>query len=120
MLAQSIASFPLAALPPLVAAVAVLVTGTRILRRERNSAIGLQFFLATLSLDIWLWALVALLVTQDPGRALIWGKLGYLGVPFIPAALFQAIVAISATPSGFFRTATRVVWVVAVAFSAEA
>jgi len=71
-----------AALPPLVAAVAVLVTGTWILRRERSSAIGVQFFVATLSLDIWLWALVALLITKDPGRALAWGKLGYLGLPF--------------------------------------
>src|ERR1051326_172758 len=116
----ALSGFPLAVLPPLVAAVAVLVTGTWILRRERNSTIGRQFFLATLSLDIWLWALVALLVTKDPGPALIWGRLGYLGVPFIPAALLNAIVAISTAPPRYFKGTTRLVWIIAAVFSAEA
>src|ERR1043165_1985764 len=108
----AISGFPLAVLPPLVAAVAVLVTATWIPRGERASTIGRQFFLAPLSLDIWLWALVALLVTKDPGPALIWGRLGYLGVPFIPAALFNAIVAISTVPPRYFKATARLVWII--------
>ena len=113
-------ALPLAVLPPLIAAVAVLVTGISILRRERKSTVGVQFFLATVFLDLWLWSLVALLVTDDPGHALIWAKLGYLGVPFIPAALLRATAAIPTTPPRYFKPATVLVWLIAAGFSAVA
>ena len=110
----------LSALPPIIAAAAVLVIGISILRRERRSTIGVQFFLATIFLDIWLWALAGLMTTTDPGHALVWAKVGYLGVPFIPASLCQAIAAISPARPRYYRAATITAWLIAGGFALDA
>lgn len=82
------------ALPTAVTTVLVLVLGIAVLAQEWRSPVGLVFFCVTLAIGIWQFAFSFMYCATSPAVALQWAKLAYLGVPFIPVAIFHFTVAV--------------------------
>lgn len=72
-------------------ALLILAVGARaVFRRFTN--VSSAFFAVTVTVAIWLIALANLLATDDSANALRWARKAYLGVPFIPAAVYWFVV----------------------------
>ncbi len=94
------------AVPTALTAGAVLCLGLVVLIRERASLVSGLFLLVTLSIGIWLLAFSAMYCAHDPRVAFWWAKSAYLGVPFIPAAIFHFSVAVLRS----YPRCKRLVW----------
>jgi diguanylate cyclase (GGDEF)-like protein/PAS domain S-box-containing protein len=89
----------LAAAPTLATALAALLLGGAVVRRERFSRVSLLFGLIPLTIAVWLISFSLMLASSDYGSALFWARAAYLGIPFIPAAIYTFTVAATrATP----------------------
>ncbi len=80
-------SYNVYAIPTAIASVAVLFLGLWVLIRERPSPVSISFFLITFVMSIWFFAFTWMYCATSADTALIWAKVAYLGVPFIPAAI---------------------------------
>ena len=80
-------AFSAYAVPVALTGVLILAFGTRFLSR-RVTGVSAAFFTMTLVVAIWMAAFAVLYSTRDPRVALFWSHLAYLGVPFIPPALY--------------------------------
>jgi diguanylate cyclase (GGDEF)-like protein/PAS domain S-box-containing protein len=80
-------AFSVYAIPVALTAVLILAFGTRVLARRVNGLTA-AFFSITLVVGIWLAAFTALYSSRDARVALFWSHLAYLGVPFIPPAVY--------------------------------
>ncbi|MBI4004436.1 MAG: hypothetical protein HY353_05380, partial [Candidatus Omnitrophica bacterium] len=99
------------AVPTAATAVAVLVLSAMVLLREQGSRVSWLFFLTTLTICIWLFSFSWMYCATDERVALWWAKAAYLGVPFIPTAIYHFTVAVL----GVERTQQRFVrlsWIV--------
>jgi diguanylate cyclase (GGDEF)-like protein/PAS domain S-box-containing protein len=90
----------LAAVPMLVTALAALLLGVAVVRRERFSPVSLIFLLVPLTITVWLVCFSMMVLARDTAVALPWARAAYVGIPFIPAAIYS----FSVTATG---TATR-------------
>jgi diguanylate cyclase (GGDEF)-like protein/PAS domain S-box-containing protein len=86
------ALFPLA-IPVAGTAFLILAVGLRALFR-RFTNVSVAFFTVTLTIAIWLLAIAGMLSADDSADALRWVRKAYLGVPFIPAAVYWFAVEI--------------------------
>src|SRR5260370_10777081 len=83
------------ALPLLVTAAAMFLLGAMVMVRERGSREARQFaFLAT-TICIWLSCFSLMYLAKDPRVALAWAKSAYLGIAFIPTALYHFTVIVT-------------------------
>ncbi len=80
------------AIPTLVTAAALLLLGLTVLIRERISPVSVLFFLMALSVSLWLFGFSWMYSATNEGVALWWAKAAYLGVPFIPSAIYHFTV----------------------------
>src|SRR3989338_8371159 len=81
-------AFNFLALPLGATTVAILFFGFLVGARERFSAIGSAFLLMTLSVTVWLFCFTWMYLSAVPGVAFFWAKAAYVGVPFIPSAIY--------------------------------
>jgi diguanylate cyclase (GGDEF)-like protein/PAS domain S-box-containing protein len=79
------------AVPTLVTAVLMLVLGTGVLLR-RLSVVAGAFFAMTASAALWLVAFSLMYCAKDADVALFWARAAYLGVPFLPPAIYHFTV----------------------------
>lgn len=104
------------ALPNAAMALAIAALGFFVLGRERLSAVSVSFFVLTLTISTWLGSVAAMLVTDDPARALIWASLCYVAVPLIPAAVYQFAWSLLEDASRRHRLVV-VAWIVSALFA---
>lgn len=109
-------TFSAFAIPTLVTTVAVLCLGAAAILRERASSVSLVFGLLTLSIAVWQLAFTCMYCAVDRGVALWWAKAAYLGVPFIPAAVFHFTVSVLRLHDRFGRLVMNG-WLVAAVFA---
>jgi len=76
------------ALSALVVGALMLALGIGALIRNRESKVGLSFFLGTLSLFIWQGTLPWMYTASDERTALLWAKIAHCGVAFFPSLFF--------------------------------
>src|SRR4051812_23110753 len=76
------------AIPTALTTLLMLVFGLRVLTR-RVSRVSAAFFALTFFASIWLFAFTFMYSATRPDAALLWARVAYLGVPFIPAAVYH-------------------------------
>src|SRR4029077_13131310 len=74
------------AIPTLTTAVAIVALGFIVLVGERNSRVGLSFFIMTVTAGIWLFCYSFMYCAVTESTASTWALMGRLGIIFIPAA----------------------------------
>ena len=95
------------AIPPLAVALLSLVGSSLGLIRERTSKISIALFALGSFVSIWFFAFAWMYSARIPEAALWWAKAAYLGVPFIPSAIFSFTVTVLNT----YRRDKRILWV---------
>lgn len=105
------------ALPVILAASATLLLGIWVANRERSSAVSLLFCVLTLCLSIWLFAFSWMYCSRESEVALWWAKAAYLGVPFIPSAIYHFTVTVLGL-FPFHRRSVWLTWLLSVSFAA--
>lgn len=77
------------ALQSLLVALGVFCLGIFALGRERESPVSMAFFMMTVTISIWLFAFSKMYSAIDGHTAMWWAKFAYLGIAFIPAAMYN-------------------------------
>ena len=80
------------AVPFFLTMLAIFALGVFVLNRERYSSVSLSFFLMTIPAGVWLLTFSFMYCSKAEAVALWWAKAAYLGVPFIPAAIYYFTV----------------------------
>jgi PAS domain S-box-containing protein len=80
------------AIPTLTTAVAIVALGFIVLVGERNSRVGLSFFIMTVTAGIWLFCYSFMYCSVAESTASTWASMGQLGIIFIPAAVYHFTV----------------------------
>jgi PAS domain S-box-containing protein len=80
------------AIPTLTTAVAIVALGFIVLVGERNSRVGLSFFIMTVTAGIWLFCYSFMYCSVAESTASTWAFMGQLGIIFIPAAVYHFTV----------------------------
>ncbi len=99
-------SFNVWALPPLLIGILVLGLGLVVLGRESFSHTSMAFFAICLSIAVWLLTTSMMYLSTRPETALVWANAIYLGVSFVPAAIYHFCTALT----GSFRRRMYSVW----------
>ncbi len=86
------------AVPLAIVTLAIFWLAVSVLVRERASRVSRVFALMTLFGSVWFFAFSWMTCATDPAVALTWAKLAYLGIPFIPAAVYHFAVTVVQTP----------------------
>lgn len=79
-------------LPRLFIFIFSLSVGSFVFFKNRKSAVNRSFFIVTLCVSLWQFSYFVLAHTSDVSSALLWSKLGYLGVIFITPATYHFVV----------------------------
>lgn len=82
------------AVPTILTAVATILIALYVLRREGPSRVSLAFALLSGAIAVWLSAFSVMYCALSPDTALRWSRTAYLGVPFIPAAVYHFTVSV--------------------------
>src|SRR3989338_3594086 len=104
------------ALPTFVAAASTFLMGILVLIRERGTRVSYAFFLTTISIGIWLFAFSWMYSTTDTRVAFLWAKAAYLGVPFIPTAIYHFTILVLQSNHGHKRL-VKISWLLSSFFS---
>ncbi len=78
-----------AGLPNLLLSVGILTFGLLIAVRESFSLLARRFLLLSGAAAIWLFSFALMYWSANEPTALFWARVAYLGVPFIPVALYH-------------------------------
>ena len=95
---------------------AVLLLGLAVMIRERGSLVSRLFFLMTAAAGVWLVSFSWMYCAANYGVALWWARAGYLGVCFIPAAVYHLTAALVPL-HGWRRKIAWVGWLLAAGFA---
>jgi PAS domain S-box-containing protein len=106
------------AVPPFIVAVGVVFLVLFVLAGEHFSRVSVAFALCGVSITLWLSAFTGMYLATDPRIGLWWAKTAYLGVPFIPAAIYQFTISVLGLDRER-RWMVRGTWLGAAAFSAS-
>lgn len=109
-------TFNLFAIPPLATAFFALALGVAVTVRERGSRVSWAFFDLCLVVWVWLFTFSLLYLSSDPDTAYIWAKASYLGIPFIPPAMYHFTTRVL----DIYRERRVLVWSSGVVFGAFA
>lgn len=99
----------------LAAAITIAAVGLYPLLADEPLQESLFFLLLCLSITVWLVGFGGSYQATDPEQAMKWVRLGYLGVPLIPAALYTVTVHILGIADGR-RATLGAAWAVAAGF----
>ncbi len=83
------------AVPPLVTAAAMLLLGATVMVRGRGAREARPFAWLAAAICIWLFCFSFMYLAADERVALVWAKAAYLGITFIPAALYHFTLAVT-------------------------
>ncbi|HET6260676.1 MAG TPA: histidine kinase N-terminal 7TM domain-containing protein, partial [Chloroflexia bacterium] len=86
--------FSLYSVPTLVVMAAILALGILVVVRERASFVSLAFFSVTFVVSVWLFGFSWIYSSANEQTALAWARVAYLGVPFIPPAVYLFTVSV--------------------------
>ncbi len=78
-----------AGLPNLLMAFGILAFGALVAVRERFSLVARRFLLLNIAASIWLFSFALMYWSANEPTALFWARMAYLGIPFIPVALYH-------------------------------
>ena len=78
-----------AGLPNLVTSMAILLLGIGVAIRESFSPLSRRFLVMYFVAAIWLFSFAWMYWSVSEQTAMFWARLAYLGVPFIPCALYS-------------------------------
>ncbi|HEY0789205.1 MAG TPA: PAS domain S-box protein, partial [Thermoanaerobaculia bacterium] len=78
-----------AGLPNLLMAFSILAFGIMVAVRESFSLIARRLLLLNCAASIWLFSFALMYWSANEPTALFWARMAYLGVPFIPVALYH-------------------------------
>lgn len=108
----SLSSYEITAvgLPNLVVSMALLLLGIGVAIRESFSQLSRRFFALNVVAAIWLFSFAWMYWSATEQVATFWGRIAYLGIPFIPCALY------SFTLTLFGKLETRR-WIVSLAWA---
>ncbi len=105
------------ALQTLVVALGLFALGTYGLIREQGSQASVVFFILALSLGVWLFAFSWMYSAIDEQLAMWWAKAAYVGIAFIPAAVYH-FTALILQDYEKVRKRVLAVWVIGAVFIA--
>lgn len=80
--------FSFFAIPLFATGFLVLILGCKAVVRERFSSTSVAFLFMTIPAAIWLFSFSAMYLCKNEPMAMRWAKIGYLGIPFIPCAIY--------------------------------
>ncbi len=80
------------AIPPLLAASVVFCCGLWIALKNPRNAVNFPFALLCAGVCAWLFSMFMVFSARQEAEAVIWGKMAYTGVVFIPALLYHFCV----------------------------
>lgn len=103
------------ALPTFVVTVGALMLALLVMAGERFSRASVSFLLTCVSIALWLGAFTVMYSTADRGVALLWARVAYLGVPFIPTTIYQFAVHVLDLKGR--RAPLRIAWLGSALFS---
>jgi len=106
------------AIPTGLTTLLMLVFGLRVLVR-RVSRVSAAFFALTFFASIWLFAFTFMYSATRAAVALQWARIAYLGVPFLPAAVYHFTLEMLRIVKKR-RVALAAAWVAAIVFSSIA
>jgi diguanylate cyclase (GGDEF)-like protein/PAS domain S-box-containing protein len=109
-------AFNACAVPTLVTACTMFVLGGIVMARERGSREARHFALLAATICIWLVCFSLMYLAKQERVALAWARAAYLGIAFIPAALYHFTVVV--TRSWRRRRMAWASWAIAAAFFA--
>ncbi|WP_447975310.1 PAS domain S-box protein [Nitrospira sp. Kam-Ns4a] len=112
-------AFNAIACPSLATGLAILLLGSLVLVRERASQVSVSFFMVTVTISLWLISFSWMYQATTDRVALLWAKVAYLGVPFIPAAFYHFNV-LSLQRHGWPRPTVWAAWGLAALFAGAA
>jgi diguanylate cyclase (GGDEF)-like protein/PAS domain S-box-containing protein len=95
------------AVPTLAAALVMLAVGVRVLVRERRSQEARLFFAVSVCVAAWLGCFSLMYLSNNAGTALVWSRLAYLGITFIPVAVY----AFAESVTRHLRARRRGLWI---------
>ncbi|MGH7231953.1 MAG: hypothetical protein ACREJU_11440, partial [Nitrospiraceae bacterium] len=95
------------ALPTFSTAAVLLFAVFQLFMHQDQARVRVPLILALLATSTWLVAFSFMYCSKDESVALGWAKLGYLGIPFICAAIYETTVRIH----GLYETQKFLVWV---------
>ncbi len=84
--------------PLLVTAAAMFLVGVMVTVHERGSREAWQFAFLAATICIWLSCFSLMYLAKDLRVSLAWAKSAYLGITFIPTALYQFTVIVTRSP----------------------
>ena len=87
-------AFSIYALPTILTTFAILFVCLAVLIRERGSSVSWLFSVMAFPFFLWFWGFTWMYCATSEDVALWWVKFAYLGVPCIPAAIYQFMVGI--------------------------
>lgn len=87
-------TFSVYAIPTFLTTAAIFLLGIVVLTRERGGRVGWLFFVFTLSISVWLLSFSWMYCASGEHVALWWAKTAYLGVAFIPSAVYHFSLAV--------------------------
>ena len=94
------------AVPTALTTLLLVGLGVAVLIRERASPTSLVFASLITAITIWLFSFTLMYCTEPAWLALRWAKAAYLGVPFIPAAIYH----FTASVLGIARSHRPLIW----------
>ena len=80
------------AIPPLVTSILFLATGAYVYLSNRKSSINSTFALEWLAVFVWQFGYFIVYSSRDERIALLWIKILYIGVIFLPAIFYHFVM----------------------------
>jgi len=80
------------ALPPFITDILIFLIGLLVILKSSRTRTNIIFFLFCLSMNIWLTFYTLMYISLDPVQAIIFARLGFLGIIFIPLLAYHFIV----------------------------
>ena len=81
-------------IPPFIASLLTLLLGVFIYRKNRKSAQNIAYALECVSVFVWFLAYSVMFSCKDSKIASIFGKIGYVGVTFIPITFYHFTISL--------------------------
>ena len=94
----------------------VFLLGATVVIRERASRISLLFLALTTSVAVWLFAFSMMYAATDERTALFWARAAFIGIPFIPTAVYHFVVGLARLERRL-HTPIRAAWLLSALFS---
>lgn len=104
------------ALPTLVLSFTIPLLLLMVIFRERISSLSVSFSVLGFFTSLWFLAFSLMYSSVNPDAALWWAKAAYLGVPFIPAAVYHFTVSVLRSYSQN-RNVVLAGWIISLLFS---